>query len=76
MSFWDRLPMFCLLVIGIPGAPFALLIAQIKRMGDGSGNESSTIEFYAWSLGFGLVIWAGGIWGINWLWSHLSISFV
>jgi hypothetical protein len=64
--FYYFLFLFWFVIFMGPGYPFAWFIGQIKVMGDGTGNESSTIEFMIWALVFAIIAWVSIVYGIVW----------
>ncbi len=76
MDIFSRLWVYFLFLVGIPGWPFAIAMAYLKTMGDGTGNESSFMEFYGWCLFFGACVWIALIWGVIWFWNHATVTIV
>jgi hypothetical protein len=66
--------MHTLRALMISGYPFAWIISRLVALGDGTGNETSTIAFLLWSAFFGIVVWLAAIMGCVWAWNHLAVT--
>jgi hypothetical protein len=62
-------------IMVFPGFPFAFAARRLGLTGD-NDNESETIAFLIWAGVFGILVWAGLVFGGIWMWKHLSILYI
>ena len=56
------------------GLPFAIVLYKLKELLGGTTNSADYMTPFIISIICGVVSWVGIIFGMVWVWNHVSIS--
>ena len=58
----DKILMWIIIIVAIPGIIATLLLGMVKQIGDGSGNESGMAEGFMWVGVFNIAFYGWLLW--------------